>query len=835
MLTNYEQLNISVNATQDEIRAAYKSLVKKYHPDVYKGKKEYAQDMMAAINNAYEILSDPAARAQYDNSLREQMPENPAVHTYSGWNAYRQQTQAQYSQYADYGQEPKKTQPAKENKQRKPKESKQPKENKQRQRAKRTVRRKKQLTVAITSAIVITSVAGGTLSAALLSGGNAARNISNPPGFETGDNGGGHERPPWAVRLAAPAGLSVQDKILVWEICLADSYTVSIDGAEQEVFTNSFSLQGLTEPGIYIIRVRANGNGTAFLDSEFSTPYSYVISRILAMPTGLLINGANLSWNAVPNADSYTVSVDGAEHKAFTNSFSLQGLTEPGIYNIKVRADGNGTVFLDSEFSVSYSHLVSQTLPAPTGLRIDGTNLRWSAVLNAVSYTVLINGTEHTVTGTSHSLLGLPAGIYTVSVRANGNRVTFLDSEFSSSYSHVVQTLSAPSGLRIEGTNLRWNAVPNAAGYTVVINGIEHTVTGTSHSLVGLPLGIHTIRVRANGGGTIFLDSEFSVPFNHIVSQTLSAPANLRVQGRNLIWDAVPNAVSYTVFINGTEHTVTGTSHSLANLPAGNYTISVRANGDGVVLLDSEFSVINTTIPGGGGNDNCVAAGTLVTLADGSTVPVEQLTGSESLLVWNLFTGNFDAAPITFVDSDPAAEYEIIHLYFSDGTDVKIIFEHGFWNFDRNQYVFLRNDAAQYIGERFNKQTIDDAGNLAWTKVSLTDVIVYHEYTTAWSPVTFVHLCYYVNGMLSMPGSTEGLINIFEVDGDAMRYNEKAYLADIEEHGLFFYEDFADIIPQTIFEAFGGAYLKVSMGKKLIDFDMIHALVDKYAGYLLNE
>jgi len=108
------------------------------------------------------------------------------------------------------------------------------------------------------------------------------------------------------------------------------------------------------------------------------------------------------------------------------------------------------------------------------------------------------------------------------------------------------------------------------------------------------------------------------------------------------------------------------------------------------------------------------------------------------------------------------AEYEIIHLHFSDGTDVKVIYEHGFWDFNLNEYVYINGDnPQQYIGHWFNKQTTDADGNLAWTKVQLVDVVFEYEYTRAWSPVTYEHLSYYTNGMLSMPGGIEGLFNIF--------------------------------------------------------------------------
>lgn len=84
-----------------------------------------------------------------------------------------------------------------------------------------------------------------------------------------------------------------------------------------------------------------------------------------------------------------------------------------------------------------------------------------------------------------------------------------------------------------------------------------------------------------------------------------------------------------------------------------------------------------------------------------------------------------------------------------------------------------------------------------------------------------------------MPGALECFINIFEVDGETMKYNEAAFAADIEEFGLFTYEEFTAVmpIPEVIFEAFGGQYLKVAMGKGLIDWDTIANLIDTYSKF----
>jgi len=60
----YETLEISENATQAEIKKAYRSLAKKYHPDMNKDPK--AEEKFKEINAAYEVLGDEQKKAQYD-------------------------------------------------------------------------------------------------------------------------------------------------------------------------------------------------------------------------------------------------------------------------------------------------------------------------------------------------------------------------------------------------------------------------------------------------------------------------------------------------------------------------------------------------------------------------------------------------------------------------------------------------------------------------------------------------------------------------------------------------------------------------------------------------
>jgi len=61
----YKILGVPRNATQEEIKKAYRRLALKYHPDRNKGNKE-AEEKFKEINEAYAVLSDPEKRRQYD-------------------------------------------------------------------------------------------------------------------------------------------------------------------------------------------------------------------------------------------------------------------------------------------------------------------------------------------------------------------------------------------------------------------------------------------------------------------------------------------------------------------------------------------------------------------------------------------------------------------------------------------------------------------------------------------------------------------------------------------------------------------------------------------------
>lgn len=226
-------------------------------------------------------------------------------------------------------------------------------------------------------------------------------------------------------------------------------------------------------------------------------------------------------------------------------------------------------------------------------------------------------------------------------------------------------------------------------------------------------------------------------------------------------------------------------------------------------------------------SSTCITADTLITLANGNHIRVDALTGDEQLLVWNHTTGSFDTAPVAYIVDHNSEVYqqEIYHLYFSDGSDIRIIGEHVFFDATLNKYVTLDENAADYIGHTF--VGISD-GNDALTSIQLTDVVTEYEETAIYEVVSYEHLTCFTDGILSASAYMDKLLNIFDIDPETMAYTPEKVQSDIETYGLYTYADFEGLIEEEAFELYNAKYLKIAVGKGYITWDDILDLIDIY-------
>lgn len=240
----------------------------------------------------------------------------------------------------------------------------------------------------------------------------------------------------------------------------------------------------------------------------------------------------------------------------------------------------------------------------------------------------------------------------------------------------------------------------------------------------------------------------------------------------------------------------------------------------------------NSTFNDDGGG--CYAKGTLITMADGSQTPVEQLNIGDNVLVFNHETGELDVAPIAYIFYDGQKEYDVIRLDFGDKASVEVLFGHSFFDIDLKKYVLINPETAnEYIGHNFYHVTFEN-GEYKKSIATLTGYETYKKETECFAVLSAQHINCLANGLLNITDDENdpseplrGFTNVFELDDD-FKYDKEKMAADIEKYGLSSYDEWKEYATEEQFYAFNGAYLKVAIGKGIITAEEIVGYIEKF-------
>jgi len=142
---------------------------------------------------------------------------------------------------------------------------------------------------------------------------------------------------------------------------------------------------------------------------------------------------------------------------------------------------------------------------------------------------------------------------------------------------------------------LSWQAVDNAIGYDVVINGNHFKQESISYNLNHLEVGTYQIAVIAKGDGKLYDDSAPAyILFENKADEAvkLEKPTGLVVANDVLIWNVVQNAEFYVVYINNTPYILgdNSTKYQLSGLAQGKYIFQVQASARSASFLSSDLS-----------------------------------------------------------------------------------------------------------------------------------------------------------------------------------------------------------------------------------------------------
>lgn len=92
MINHFRILGVKTNASDDDIKKAYKRLANKFHPDkllnLTDDEKEHAAAQLQRVKTAYDVLSDPKQRAAFIKDFNNVIVTDPAAAMQELWDQY---------------------------------------------------------------------------------------------------------------------------------------------------------------------------------------------------------------------------------------------------------------------------------------------------------------------------------------------------------------------------------------------------------------------------------------------------------------------------------------------------------------------------------------------------------------------------------------------------------------------------------------------------------------------------------------------------------------------------------------------------------------------------
>ena len=326
---------------------------------------------------------------------------------------------------------------------------------------------------------------------------------------------------------------------------------------------------------------------------------------------------------------------------------------------------------------------------------------------------------------------------------------------FRSGNSSIVQFIPFLSGLKIYDYNengeeyLRFDGGNTEA--TTDYDKIAD-VTINNVNTTGEAQGYHIVTVELDDGGKIVIDMDVRANSG---SSKHSGSIKVRNNVVYVVNDGTTSGKGQTWKIysykfvgnNGTE------------IDSGLITFGTA--GEDCSTATKPTTNFGSTESGGGSDTPCFTGDTLITLADGTQKRIDALTFEDKILAWDFFTGTYVEKKISLLVDHGMALNRIANIVMSDGTMLRIVGEHGVFDYDLNKFVYITPDnVATYVGHRFVQYNA--AGG--YDVVTMVDGYATEEYCGYYSVSSAGTSNAFASGLLTV-APPEDFYNWIEMDG----------------------------------------------------------------------
>ena len=392
---------------------------------------------------------------------------------------------------------------------------------------------------------------------------------------------------------------------------------------------------------------------------------------------------ANISFTAPIDGGSpiiyYTVQTQGKEVSGTSSPIRVTGLTNGTSYTFSVVAVNE----IGSSNPGISNAVIPSTVPSPP------TNLIATPSLTSVSISFVagddggspITNYQYTM-GSAYTLLNQTTSPFVITGLTSGNEYT----------------------LSLEAINVNGSSPPALITFTELLSGSAPSVTTDSFAQISMNIGTFVGTIVSNGDNTITEMGAVHSVTNQVPTLLDSKTTATTIQSG-----------SFTVLINGAFQTV--------------YARTFATNSQGTSYGDVLSAYITI----------CLAKGTLITLSTGQTKPIEDITYSDELLVWNFDVGGFRAArPLWIKRKEITNKYNL--LTFSDSTTLKTIGQHRIFNKEKGEFTYPMTDNTPIGTSTF---CLDKTYITLQSKIEVNEPVEYY------NVITYKHMNLFANGILT--------------------------------------------------------------------------------------